>query len=275
MLEDMINISDDFDKDIEVNIVRLGLFKEEMCRDRRIRKTIFHKIFILDRGKALLPNELKKKYRNQKICYCSHEHDFNRTITTVFHELYHFNDPFDFALCSQKKEEKRNNLNLTGNLKYNIKSYLSEFVAEYKVAKKFSTQSQFKKICIDKAKNFIDNDRKNFFNKHIRGKDDKLCNLIPNKLSMNKIFRKKFEYLFRFLGIWRGFKKTNEFFSLQENWKNFIYKIRNDEFLPQYLLKFLKEILLNKKTKKLENKIFRKFKLYFRTHLYFNFNSEI
>lgn len=76
----MVNECKGYDKDIEVNIVKLGLIKDEMCRDRRIKKSLMHKIPLLSGGKALLPNELKNKYRNKKICYCCHERNFNKTI---------------------------------------------------------------------------------------------------------------------------------------------------------------------------------------------------
>ena len=82
-LSKMVSNCKEFDKDIEINIVKLGLLDREMREDGRIRKEIIQNIPPLCRGKALLPNELKKKYRSKKICYCCHNRDFNETITTI------------------------------------------------------------------------------------------------------------------------------------------------------------------------------------------------
>ncbi len=269
-LYDIVNDCKDFDKDIEVNIFKVGLIKKEMSEDKRIREDTIDKIDDLLKGKALLPNELKKKYRNKKICYCGYERDFNETITTVFHELYHFSDLFDFIKFHQEKDKKGDNISLKGNLKYNLKAELSEFFAEYKVVKKLSNQSRFRDVLMKKVNllfYFLEEEIK-----YSEIKNKQFENLSPNVELMDKIFGHKFNKLFRIMGIWRGFKRIDEFFALQESWNNSNPMAQNDDYLIPDLFGYLKEQLLNEKIESLENKLLRKFEDYFITHLNFNFN---
>ena len=142
----MINDCPEIFNDIEVNIVKLGLIKEEMCEDKRIKEVTLERIHELDRGKALLPSELKSEFRDKKICYCTYNRDFNETIITAFHESYHFDDPFNFEKCIERKKEIGNRVALKGYLRYSIKANLSEFYANYKVACKLSNQLKFKEV---------------------------------------------------------------------------------------------------------------------------------
>jgi len=268
-LSKMASNCKEFDKDIEINIVKLGLLDREMREDGRIRKEIIQNIPPLCRGKALLPNELKKKYRSKKICYCCHNRDFNETITTIFHEIYHFCDPFDFKKCHSEKEKLRDNFGLKENLKYNIKAELSEFFAEYKIAKNLSNQSKFKDALMKKANlnfQFLRNELE--FSKQTNQRFEKFS---PNVELMDKIFGHKFNYLFRIIGIWRGFKKIDEYFILQKSWDDLNPFAQNDDYLTPDLFEYLKEQLLKGQIETLENSILRKFEEYFKTHLNFQF----
>lgn len=266
----MINDCKVFDRNIEVNIVRLGSIKDEMSEDKRIREDFIDKIQSLGKGKALLPNELKSKYRNKKICYCCHEHDFNETITIVFHELYHFSDVFDFIKYHKEKENLGNNITLKENLRYNIKAELSEFFAEYKVAKKFSNQSRFRDVLMKKVNllfYFLKNEVE--YSKETNKRFEKFS---PSVELMDKIFGHKFNHLFRIMGIWRGFKKIDEFLILQESWDDLIPFAQNDNYLSPDIFEYLKYQLLKEKIESLENALLRKFDDYFINHLKFNFN---
>lgn len=55
----MINNCTEIFNNIEVNVVKTGLIKDEMCRDKRIRHEVLDKISILGGEKALLLSELK------------------------------------------------------------------------------------------------------------------------------------------------------------------------------------------------------------------------
>ena len=267
----MINDCTEIFKDIEVNIVKTGLIKDEMNEDKRIREEVIDKIPILGGGKALLPSELKPEYENEKICYCSHNRGFNDTIITVFHESYHFNDPFDFKKCVELKEEIGDRMDLEGYLKYNIKANLSEYYADYKVANYLSNKSKFKDIFLKKIdKHFY------FLNQKVE-----MCEHINKKLRIMKTTKKLIDYIlhykfserfFRFMGIWRCFKNIGEFQIIQDDWDKYISKITKDNYIAPSLFDYLVRFLLDEPIKSLENKIWSKFKEYFTHYHGFNMN---
>lgn len=270
----MINGCTEILNDIEVNIVDKGNIKDEMCRDKRIRREKLDNISNNIPGKALVPSELKSDYKDKKICYCCWgDRDFNETIITVFHESFHFHDPFDLKKCIERKEEIGDKMKLKGYLKYYIKANLSEFYANYKTASKLSNQSKFKDVFIKKVKD-------DYFPSLSRDRFDyeQINKIFKNKNQSAKLIEKillyKFsEYFFRVIGIWRGFKKIDEFQFIQNEWNKNILKTQNDDYLAPGLYEHLVKILLDEPIELVENKIWNEFKEYFT--IYHNFNIDI
>jgi len=93
-----------FDEEIEVNIVIKGTIIEEMKKDQRIRDDLEYGIMKeWAEGKRITKNELKPPFKNLKICYSTYGTDFNKTIVNIFHEINHFENPFDSS--AEKLEE--------------------------------------------------------------------------------------------------------------------------------------------------------------------------
>ena len=257
-----INDCPDIFKDIEVNIVKTGLLQDEMREDERIREDVIDKIPILCGGKALLPSELKPEYRNEKICYCSYDKDFDEAIITVFHESYHFNDPFNFKKCVELKKEIGDRMNLEGYLLYNIKAHLSEFYADFMTANYLSNQAKFKEVFKKKADlHFYFLNQKAEIYEHI---NKELRNKNQSLELIDKIFWNKFsERFFRVMAIRRGFRKIDEFQIIQDEWHKYISIIQQDDYIAPDLYESLAEILLYEPIESLENRIQRKFEEYF------------
>jgi len=85
----MIDSCEEFDKDIEVNIFS-GSIEKGLRNNYRIRQDLIDIIAddVSTKGKALLPEELCKGHKDEKICYCSHKNDFSDTKITIFHEIF-------------------------------------------------------------------------------------------------------------------------------------------------------------------------------------------
>ena len=114
----LINKVKEFGKDIEVNIVKLGRLKYEVNNDSRIHAKLSNDIqSMYGLGKRFLSEELNAPFKNEKICYCCHNRNFDNTILTVFHELNHFRNPFDLGLYYTQFEIDPNKLSLERQLK--------------------------------------------------------------------------------------------------------------------------------------------------------------
>lgn len=139
-LENLINSRKEFEEKIEVNIFQPP-FSEQRQYDHRIRRDAQFNV-ITGGGKALSPEELINGYKTAKICYCWNKSDFNDTIVTIFHELNHFNDPFDIGELNRIKMKKLE-LNLLKNLEYNVYNLYNEYFAEYKTTVLLADFDQF------------------------------------------------------------------------------------------------------------------------------------
>ena len=116
----LINKVKEFEKNIEVNIVKLGQLKYEVDNDHRIHAKLSNDIkSMYGLGKRFLQEELNTPFKNEKICYCCHDRNFDNTILTIFHELNHFRNPFDLGLYYTQFEIDPNKLSLEKYLKCN------------------------------------------------------------------------------------------------------------------------------------------------------------
>ncbi|MHA1285671.1 MAG: hypothetical protein ACTSQP_24480, partial [Promethearchaeota archaeon] len=139
-----------FDEEIEVNIVKKGTIIKEFKKDHRIRDDLKYGILKeWAEGKRITKSELKLPFKNLKICYCTYGTDFNRTIVNIFHELNHFENPFDLNV------EKPEELSESSLLKLNIKNSLNEYTANKKVVIQLIDFEELKKILILDGKNYF------------------------------------------------------------------------------------------------------------------------
>lgn len=220
----MINKVKEFDKDIEVNIVKLDQLKYEVDNDHRIRAKFSNEsIAFLCSGKRFLPEELNFPLKNEKICYCCHNRNFDDTTLTVFHELNHFRDPFDLGIYYQQFEIDQTNIPLETCLKFNIEAALNEFYADYRVVKQLALNKNLKERLLDQAKGYL---RRSFT----------MVTIHPHYLSdFNKItqmFNDGFKRIFHFLGFWKGFYEIGETSKLEEMWDQFILNFHYDLINP-------------------------------------------
>lgn len=210
----LINKVKEFDKDIEVNIVKSDQLKFEVDNDPRIRAKFTNETTAMFcSGKRFLPEELNPPFKSEKICYCCHYGNFDNTILTVFHELNHFRDPYNLRLYYTQFEIDQDKLSLETCLKCSIEAALNEFYADYRVVKQLVLNKNLKERLLNQANGYL---KRSFT---IILKD-------PFSLSdLNKItqmFNDGFNRIFHFLGCWQGFYDIGDTSELDELWDQFI-----------------------------------------------------
>ncbi len=238
-LKELLNNCDEIDQNIEVNIVTLANLNEEINDDTRIKKT---KIGQIKNGKAFLPNELIEDFRQEKICYCGKQGNFNNTIKCAFHECYHFDDPFDYNRCIGLEDEETGLYPFENALNCNIKAYLSEFYADFKAARYLLSHNLCRNELIDQLKIHFAMITINANNFEIW--NQQLQQIQSEVKLIDKIFLKKIsERFFRILGIWRAWVGTIPSF-VNDEWAHYMEKKQRDEYIAPQFYEELKQLLL-------------------------------
>ncbi len=251
-LVNLIDTFKEFDKNIELNIVKLGQLKYEVDTDPRIHAKLSNDIFSINcPGKRFLPEELNTPFKNEKICYCCHNRNFDSTILTVFHELNHFRNPFDLGLYFTQFKINPTKISLETYLKCNIEIALNEFNAEYKVVKQLSSYENFKERLIDQAKGYL----KRSFAYTLYPP-----NSLPDRNKIIQMFNTGFIRIFRFLGCWQGFYEIGNTSKLDEIWDDFVLNFYNNLINPK-IFNSIKSILFQNQTDTIA--IFETFKIFF------------
>ena len=262
-LYELINLHEDLElikshELIEVICVEKNQIRNEMISNNRIQSdsNLFQKLNFENKcGLRVPPWLLKKKYKEDNICYCVFKNLLD--IPTIFHELAHFyNQPFD------NEPDKKENLDEYEYLRFQVRKLLNEYCANYNVFKFFSYDDSW----YESLKNNSFNDLTEIVKYAIPNK-----NSLSNEPIMHvmKFFLENiFNRIFYFMGIWRGFYEnmidSNNFpFSL--HWEFTLTKMEFDKIDIKFL-DFLKQDLLNKRFESAEtfgNHFEDKFREYF------------
>lgn len=222
--------NENFDDEIEVNIVKRGTIIEEFKEDQRIRNDLEYGILKeWAEGKRITRNELKPPFKNLKICYSTYGTDFNRTIVNIFHELNHFENPFD--LNAEEPEE----LCESSLLELNIKIGLNEYTANKKVVMQLIDFEELKQILILDGKNYF----RTIFTCILKPIDQ-----LSKKEKISTFFEWGFKNFFRYLGYWKGFQETGDISEIEVGWKDFISNFHYDFIEPEIFIS-LKSIISN------------------------------
>ena len=272
-LEELIKLYEGSNKDIEVRIFK-GSIQKEMKYDQRIRPEIIKEVG--NPGKALLPEELKDNYKHKKICYCNYNNTFNRRVILVFHELNHFNNPFDIGENNRIRWKKFRNLDmhlqnsvLKESLKYHIINDLNEYYANYKAVKQLLNYKKFKSTSLKKGEykdlkeNLLIYVQEFFQNIQIKRVDHE-----QNLEFMRKRLDGEYRNLFLFMGGWYGFGRNREIYN---KWKDYLLEINEECFLSREFLKSFRKNLRKKKFQKLKDNTYNLFKKHFEINYNYQF----
>ncbi len=149
-LVEMLN-NFNFDDVIEINIIKHGTIVREMKKHPKIRKDLVyeeHEEYAW--GKKINKEELMDSFKDSKTCFCAYGSSINKTIVTVFHELNHFNNPFDLSKLS--KELKNNPDNQKILLELHFKNVLNEFASCKKLVEQLANYDDLRKTLISECK---------------------------------------------------------------------------------------------------------------------------
>jgi hypothetical protein len=219
-----------FDEEIEVNIVKKGTIIKEFKKDQRIRDDLKYGILKeWAEGKRITKKELKPPFKNLKICYSSFGTNFDKTIVNIFHELNHFENVFDLS------EEEPEDSCESSLLEYNIKIGINEYTANKKVVIQLIDIKELKEIIISEGNNYF----RSIFTYIL-----KPINQLSKKEKISKFFDWGFIKFFRYLGYWKGFQETGDISEIEEGWKDFISKYYYDFIEPEIFIS-LKSIISN------------------------------
>ena len=217
-----------FDDEIEVNIVKKGTIIEEFKKDQRIRNDLEYGILKeWAEGKRITKKELNPPFKNLKICYSTFGTDFNKTIVNIFHELNHFENVFDLS------EEEPEDSCESSLLECNIKIGLNEYTVNKKVIMQLRDIRELKEIIIFEGNNYF----RSIFTYIL-----KPINQLSKKEKISKFFDWGFINFFRYLGYWKGFQETGDISEIEEGWKDFISKFHYDFIEPEIFIS-LKSII--------------------------------
>ncbi len=275
-LDNMIKLCYQTEKNFEVNICKDPL-KKEMNSNDKIRKDLLYNDLIVQEdtdGKALFPEELYEKYKEEKICYCRWKSNFSFTIITVFHELSHFHTPPPRIEQSKRlKWIKGEIVDLSKHLKYHILSELNEYYAEYNVVRRISNcknvfKTEFKNLLINEAISYIKDlppagdNLELWINKY--RKDLEKNGEISPILIINRLFGNRFSNFFHFMGFWCGFDEIREEQTFQNNLEEFFLERQEDAiFKPELLLSLRDWLSKNNNKEDLANNLYKIFEEYF------------
>ncbi|KKM68861.1 hypothetical protein LCGC14_1456640 [marine sediment metagenome] len=254
------NLFEGLGKDIEVNIIPAGTLGNEMLNDPRFNKVRVNlELKRLNQevgGKSIKEGSdyLLDEYKSENLCFICNV-GLTGTLHTIFHELYHFKDPFTEKINYTKQLDEGIYIDTKKFVQNSVQNMLNEFHSEFrsiKVIFSLKKEKALKRLdLISLIEIYINlvNELDNTFKLKLNSIKNFDINSFNCQIEMlDFAFNKFFKYFFGYLGMWRGIYESG--YRIQyilKIWDELIQKIKinNDDKLGEFLDYLKNEIIKN------------------------------